>query len=247
MQKIRPYVLCIGGFDPSGGAGILADIKALEQLKVVGLAVLTCNTVQTEDEFFKLDWLCTADVLCAIQKIMQRYPIYVVKIGVVQNTAMLHSIVTEVMLNNPKCKIVWDTVFGSTSGVDLFDFGSVEKLEDVFPSLYLMTPNVMEYDRLADLDLINRARRAKVSVLKKGGHNKTQVGIDVLYVNQSEIEIHSEFIKLPQKHGSGCVLASTIAGYLGLGNDLVTSCQLAKHYITQFLKSNNTLLGYHYE
>jgi hydroxymethylpyrimidine/phosphomethylpyrimidine kinase len=245
MQKVRPYVLCIGGFDPSAGAGVLADIKTLEQLKVFGLAVLTCNTIQTENEFMALDWFKTEIILEAIQRLMQVYPIEYVKIGVVRNSDMLGQIVDELLSINPQCKIIWDTVLGSTTGYDLFEIDDIEKLKTVLPKLCLVTPNILEYSILSDFGLIDFV--GKMAILQKSGHSKERLGVDILFYKNQIIEIQQGQEKLPQKHGSGCVLASAITGYLSLGNDLESSCKLAKSYINRFLNSNQTLLGYHYE
>ena len=245
MQEVRPYVLCIGGFDPSAGAGVLADIKTLEHLKVLGLAVLTCNTIQTENEFIALDWLETEIILEAIQNLMQVYPINYVKIGVVRNSDMLCQIIDELLSINPHCKIIWDTVLGSTTGYDLFEMDNLEKLKTVLPKLYIITPNVLEYNVLNGFGLIDTV--SELAVLQKAGHSKDRLGVDILFYRNQIIEIQQGQEKLPQKHGSGCVLASAIAGYLSLGSDLESSCKLAKSYINRFLNSNQTLLGYHYE
>jgi hydroxymethylpyrimidine/phosphomethylpyrimidine kinase len=247
MQKLRPYVLCIGGFDPSGGAGVLADIKTLEQIKVVGLAVLSCNTLQTENEFVTLDWFETEEILRSIRKLTRAYSIKFVKIGVVRNYLMFHQIVDELLSINPNCKIIWDTVLGSSSGFDLFELMCMEELKNIMPKLFLLTPNALEFELLNRSGVLENIDFSKVSVLKKGGHNQKQLGVDVLMTAAGIIEIINSHKKLPQKHGSGCVLASAITGYLSLGNDLETSCRLAKKYINKFLNSNLTLLGYHYE
>ena len=247
MQNLRPYVLCIGGFDPSGGAGVLADIKTLEQLKIVGLAVLTCNTLQTESEFVTLDWFKTEEIVQSIRKLTCAYSIMFVKIGVVRNYLMLHQIVEELLSINPHCKIIWDTVLGSSSGFDLFELTCMEELKVILPKLFLLTPNAMEFEILKRFEVLDNIDSSKVSVLKKGGHNQKQLGVDVLMTAAGAVEIIIGQEKLPQKHGSGCVLASAITGYLSLGNDLETSCRLAKKYINNFLNSNLTLLGYHYE
>lgn len=242
---MRPYVLCIGGFDPSAGAGVLADIKTLEQLKVLGLAVLTCNTIQTENEFIALDWLETEIILEAIQKLMQVYSVEYVKIGVVRNSDMLCQIIDELLTINQQCKIIWDTVLGSTTGYNLFEMDNLEKMKFVLPKLYLITPNVLEYSVLNYLCLIDTVSR--LAILQKAGHSKDRLGVDILFYKNQIIEIQQGQEKLPQKHGSGCVLASAITGYLSLGNDLESACKLAKGYINRFLNSNQTLLGYHYE
>ncbi len=243
MQKLRPYVLCIGGFDPSGGAGVLADIKTLEHVKVMGLSVLTCNTLQTDKELVTLDWFQTDDMVRAIRKLMKTYPIGYVKIGVVRNPAMLGQIVKELLSIRSSCKIIWDTVFGSSSGFDFFEFKNMELLQNVFSKLFLITPNSMEYDVLRQYNLLHD----RLSVLKKAGHNPEKIGADVLFTAGEEIEIHNEQVKLPPKHGSGCVLATAITAYLALGNDLETACNLGKDYVLKLLKSNDTLLGYHNE
>jgi len=245
MQEVRPYVLCIGGFDPSAGAGVLADIKTLEQLKVFGLAVLTCNTIQTENEFITLDWFKTEIVLEAIQRLMQVYPIEYVKIGVVRNSDMLCQIVDQLLSVNPQCKIIWDTVLGSTTGYNLFEMDNLEKLKTVLPKLCLVTPNILEYNILISFGLIDSV--SKLAILQKAGHSKERLGVDILFYKNQIIEIKQGQEKLPQKHGSGCVLASAITGYLSLGNNLESACKLAKGYINRFLNSNQTLLGYHYE
>lgn len=245
MQEVRPYVLCIGGFDPSAGAGVLADIKTLEQLKVFGLAVLTCNTIQTENEFMALDWFETENILEAIQRLIQVYPIEYVKIGVVKNSDMLGQIVDQLLSINPQCKIIWDTVLGSTTGYNLFEMDNLEKLKTVLPKLCLVTPNILEYNILISFGLIDSV--GGLAILQKAGHSKERLGVDILFNKNQIIKIQQGQEKLPQKHGSGCVLASAITGYMSLGNDLESSCKLAKSYINRFLNSNQTLLGYHYE
>lgn len=240
-------MLCIGGFDPSGGAGVLADIKTLEQIKVVGLAVLSCNTLQTESEFVTLDWCETEEILRSIRKLTRAYSIKFVKIGLIRNYPMLHQIVGELLSINPHCKIIWDTVLGSSSGFDLFELTCIEELKSILPKLFLLTPNAVEFEVLKRFRVLDDIDFSKVSVLKKGGHNQKKIGVDVLMTAAGTIEIIKGQEKLPQKHGSGCVIASAITGYLSLGNDLETSCRLAKKYINKFLNSNLTLLGYHYE
>jgi len=83
MSEIRPFVLTIAGFDPSGGAGVLADVKTVEQHQVYGLAIITGNTIQTENEFLKMEWIPIDFVLESIEILFNKYEIKAVKIGIV--------------------------------------------------------------------------------------------------------------------------------------------------------------------
>jgi hydroxymethylpyrimidine/phosphomethylpyrimidine kinase len=79
MSANRPFVLTIAGFDPSGGAGILADAKTFEQHHVYGFAVNTGNTIQTENEFFEIQWTDLDFVLKSLEKLFENYNIKAVK------------------------------------------------------------------------------------------------------------------------------------------------------------------------
>ena len=79
MPENRPFVLTIAGFDPSGGAGVLADIKTFEQHHVYGFAVNVGNTIQTEKEFFEMHWTDQAFVLRSLDKLFENYSIKAVK------------------------------------------------------------------------------------------------------------------------------------------------------------------------
>ena len=83
MPKVRPYCLTIAGFDPSGGAGILADCKTFEQNKTQGLAVITANTLQTEDSFKRVDWMTDEIILEQLNLLLDRYKIRFIKIGLI--------------------------------------------------------------------------------------------------------------------------------------------------------------------
>ena len=94
MPKVRPYCLTIAGFDPSGGAGVLADIKTFEQNKVQGLAVITANTIQTEDSFEKINWIEESMVVDQLMTLLNRYEIKFVKIGLIQSGEFLEKIIS---------------------------------------------------------------------------------------------------------------------------------------------------------
>ncbi|ANF50939.1 hypothetical protein A0O34_10595 [Chryseobacterium glaciei] len=246
MQTEHPFVMSIAGYDPSGGAGLLADTKTMEQLKVQGLGVCTAMTLQTESQCLSLNWQSLAEIIQSIEVLMKNYDVQVVKIGVVKDAWMLAEIVTTIKSINPEAKIVWDPVLKSTSEFSFFDLNTISDLKDVLKQIDLITPNYHEYQVLNDTHLFSQSGKS-CSVLIKGGHREDKVGTDVLIENGKEIIIEPNDITsvFYSKHGSGCVLSSAIASYLALGNNLEEACRKGKLYIEKFLTSNPTLLGFH--
>ncbi|MDR6159643.1 hydroxymethylpyrimidine/phosphomethylpyrimidine kinase [Chryseobacterium sp. SLBN-27] len=244
MQKERPFIMSIAGFDPSGGAGVLADIKTFEQLKVQGLAVCSAMTLQTESEFYTLQWQPIDEILSAINVLMKKYKVEAVKIGVVKDAKFLAEIVEKLKSINPEVKIVWDPVLKSTSEFSFFDLNTISELKNVLQKIDLITPNYNEYNVLKENRLFEPSENG-CSVLIKGGHREDEIGTDILWENGKEISIepNNTISVFYPKHGSGCVLSSAIASYLALGKDIEQSCRSGKLYIEKFLTSNPTLLG----
>lgn len=246
MQKERPFVMTVAGFDPSGGAGILADTKTFEQLKVQGLGVCTAMTVQTEFQCFGLEWQPLKEVTSAIRILMDRYPVEAVKIGVVKDADFLNEIIQAVKADAPNAKIVWDPVLKSTSEFAFFDLNTVSCLKNVLNRIDLITPNYNEY-RVLQQDRFFENSESPCAVLIKGGHREDLLGTDVLVNGGKEISIlpdNKASVYYP-KHGSGCVLSSAIAAHLAKGIDLETACRKGKEYIGKFLTGTPGLLGFH--
>ena len=260
MNYNRPIVLSIAGFDPCGGAGVLADIKTMEQHQCLGMAVNTAITNQTEDAFISVKWFSCDDIINHIKPLIVKYKIDFVKIGIIENLNTLHTIVTFLKQQNKGITIVWDTVLSASTGFDFITDLDKTKLQNVLQHIYLITPNTNEAKKLSS---INHEKNAAeylsqfCNVLLKGGHSKENEGIDFLY-SKNEVSTHFDSAqwspltikqqttnnKYP-KHGSGCILSSAITSNLALGNDLHTSCIKAKHYIETILSSNPNLLAYH--
>ena len=250
METVRPIVLSVAGFDPCGGAGILADIKTFEQHKVFGLAVNTAQTLQTEDLFISIKWEAENDILTALEILLKRYNVKAVKIGIVENIETLNNIISFIHQNNATIKIVVDTVFKASSG---FIFWDKQINEEVFAEMlarvFLITPNYNEVLLLMPSTTAKEGAQ-KISkhcnVFLKGGHNEEEKGVDYLYTKSSVVKFNPGSVNSSAKHGSGCVLSAAITANIALGFSLQTACTNAKKYIEQFLSSNETLLGYHH-
>lgn len=250
-MSARPSVLTIAGFDPSGGAGVLADAKTFEQHHVYGFAVNTGNTIQTENQFFEIHWTDQAFVLKSLDKLFENYVIKTVKIGIVPSLDYLKKIVHAVKRLSPKTKIIWDTVLKSSTDFDFINFENQVFLIEILKEIDLITPNYNEILQLSSEEIKAETIAENLSeycaVLLKGGHNPQEIGVDYLYTGNEIFRLAPNSTLAFEKHGSGCVLSSAITANLALGQDLKTACSNAKKYIETYLQSNQTKLGYHYE
>lgn len=249
MLRERTYVMSIAGFDPSGGAGLLADIKAFEQHKVYGLAVNTANTIQTEDTFYSLEWMKPEEILKTIDVLMEAYPVSAIKIGIVPSFCALHEIIIHIRRKSREVKIVVDPVLRSSTGFDFHDSASKKDLVSVLEQIDLLTPNMSEV--LALTGNLNEETAAlqlagHCNVLLKGGHSSNQLGVDYLYTRAGMVILPPSRTDVNAKHGSGCVLSAAITANLALGLDLEKACRKAKNYVEQYLSSHPSLLGSHH-
>ncbi|SFS45894.1 hydroxymethylpyrimidine/phosphomethylpyrimidine kinase [Sphingobacterium wenxiniae] len=244
MQKEKPIVLSIAGFDPSGGAGILADIKTLESLQVQSLAIITADTLQTEKVCYEVIWRSAEDIEKGIGVLMNHYSIDVAKIGIVPNVKILQTILYTLRQQAQHIRIVWDPVIRSSSGTSFFNEQDLPKLVKLMKYIELITPNYPEYELLKPYI----SPYGGLSILIKGGHRSDNKGTDILLQNDREIRLlpSSDVQEIFPKHGSGCVLSSAIAAHLANGQSLEEACRLGKKYVENFLKSSPTLTGYHH-
>ncbi len=250
MPYNRPIVLSIAGFDPCAGAGVLADVKAFEQHKCLGMAIKTAVTNQVEDEFFSVNWFSSDEIIRTIKTLTNKYKIDFVKIGIVENLHTLDAIVHFLKEQNKNITIVWDTVLSASSGFQFLETFDKTKLQEILKRIFIITPNTFEAKQLSGMEDEVKAAKFLANychVLLKGGHSHLEKGVDLLFHNDQITKIQSGATvkELPPKHGSGCILSSAIACNLALGKDLETACIQSKHYIETILNSNSNLLAYH--
>lgn len=234
MGKSRARVLSIAGFDPSGGAGVLADIKTFEQLKVYGEAVITANTIQTEFAFDSVNWVDEDEVLNQLDFLLSNRVYEFVKIGLVKNASQLNTILNRLHQHNSRVKVIWDPILSSSTG---FDFHKTDLKVD-WKNIFLVTPNLLEQEKLP-------VASCELRVFLKGGHSIDALGVDRLFVGEKQFTFKPKRTDVTEKHGSGCVLSSAITAYLALGYPLNMACLRGKDYVTTLLASNKSKLGYH--
>ncbi len=246
-MKQRPYILTIAGFDPSGGAGLLADCKTFEALKCQGLSVCTANTIQTDTDFLACHWIDLEIIEDQIKVLFSRFNISVVKIGIVKNWNELLKILTLVKSLNNDVSIVLDPVLRSSTNFDFQTEFNQTSFDKILTHIDVLTPNYEEIQHLfpdKSIDETIESICSKTNLLLKGGHNKEHKGKDFLYTSKGKTyPINPKLKPIYPKHGSGCVLSSAIASYLALGFPLGKSCFRGKKFTEKYLGSSKTLLG----
>lgn len=250
MEYSRPILLSIAGADPSGGAGVLADVKTFEQHHCLGFAAVTAITAQTENVFVNTVWLPLQMVINQCEPLFNQYTINVVKIGVVESLDFMLELVHYLKSKNNNLKIIWDTVLKPSAGGQFISSLDDKLLEDILLQVYLITPNSIEACCLAGLKEAKQAAAllsGYCNVYLKGGHLAEDKGTDFLHPQGqgTALAFLPSHSNLPQKHGSGCILSSAIAANIALGSGLETACREAKQYIEIILNSNSNLLAYH--
>lgn len=240
-------MLSIAGYDPGGGAGVLADIKTFEAFRVNGMAVTTCITIQNESEFISCEWLPVKLIYRQMEILFKAHVFEYVKIGLVKDMDMLEGIIKKIVSFNQNIKIIWDPILKASAGFEFYNPGS-KHLHEILKNIFLITPNLQEIEKLANqkTSLEGASELSKsCHVFLKGGHNKDKPGWDMLFEDSKQSNFRPKKGLLPPKHGSGCVLSAAITANLAKGFKLHRSCLKAKNYITEFLNSNEGLLGYH--
>lgn len=249
MSADRPFALTIAGLDPSGGAGILADIKTFEQHKITGFAISTANTIQTENTFCEIQWTELSFLLRSVETLFLSYKINAVKIGIVSSLDDLYQIVSTIKRLSPVTQIVWDPVLKSSTKFEFMDIKDRVGLNKILSKIDLITPNYNEIEILfpgfisKDIRIENEI---PVDILLKGGHNQLAIGTDRLFLKNEVLDLFPTDKKCFEKHGSGCVLSAAIASNLALNQSIKEACTNAKIYIEKYLSSTSTLIGYHY-
>ena len=239
----RPILISIAGFDPSGGAGVLADVKTFEAHKCYGMSVLTANTVQTEDQFESVEWINSEAVLNQLELLLNSHEVTGVKIGLIESFELVSKIASRIKEKSNGIIVIWDPILTASAG---FEFHDEVDFNSTLEHIDWITPNQIELDKLLKwapgLDGLG-GLTSNTQVYLTGGHGEV-VGRDILYSKESKLEFRSRG-EFAQKHGSGCVLSSTFLANLAKGKTIKKAGLLTKDYVTRFFKSEKGLLGYH--
>ncbi|SEN70048.1 hydroxymethylpyrimidine kinase /phosphomethylpyrimidine kinase [Loktanella fryxellensis] len=236
-------VLTIAGSDPSGGAGIQADLKTFAANGTYGMAALTALTVQNTRGVSAVELVPPAFVAAQIKAVLDDVRVDAVKIGMIA-TAGIAVAIADVMADHRDIPIVLDPVMVAKGGATLLAEDAVAALRDtLLPLATLITPNIPEAARLlgvaeaADRTAMSDQARAladlgSAAVLIKGGHLAQSDSPDVLCVGGQPVWFDAPRTPGHNTHGTGCTLSSAIAAHLAQGADIATAVGLAKRYVS---------------
>ncbi|WP_297322516.1 bifunctional hydroxymethylpyrimidine kinase/phosphomethylpyrimidine kinase [uncultured Bartonella sp.] len=246
-----PRILSIAGTDPSGGAGMQADIKTFSAMKTYAMSVVTAVVAQNTSGvrgFKAMDANFVADQIDAV---FEDVKVDAVKIGMVANTAIA-AVISERLLHHNATNIVLDPVMVAKSGDLLLNQEAIEFIRNILvPMAAIITPNLPEAGVLLNVkprwtlaemrkfapDMLELHCR---SVLLKGGHLHGSTSPDIFCDRHGIIELEAPRVATKNDHGTGCTISAAIAALLPT-TPLVDSVRFAKQYLTGALGASNKL------
>jgi len=241
----RPVVLTIAGLDPSGGAGIVADIKTIYTLGCFPAAALTSITHQNTTGVFGAEHQSAQTLQAQVEPVIRDLDVVAAKTGMLP-TADIVAEVARLFREERLPAPVVDPVMVSTSGHDLIGEDAFQVLKTrLLPVARIVTPNIPEAERLAGFPIetpVDMRRAAEAirslgarAVLVKGGHRAMQNrALDLLFDEDGRfVEFGEDYIDVGEIHGSGCTLSAAIAAGLARGMTLEVAVSSAKNYITE--------------
>lgn len=249
-------VLVIAGFDPSGGAGVLADVKAVAAMGCYGAAAVTSLTFQNTKGVFGAAHQSAETLTAQLAPIFDDLGVDATKTGMLPTSETIEATAAalEAHAHGP---LVVDPVVRSTSGFDLVDDAALDALVTrLFPAAALVTPNVVEAERITGRPVTSHAemvraardmvRMGAAAALVTGGHlDLDGLAVDVLFDGLSVHTFSEPRIDSTSTHGTGCTLASSIAAGLALGRPLPVAVAGAKSYVANAIRRAPGIGGGH--
>ncbi len=247
MMIVRPIAWTIAGTDPSGGAGIQADLKAFHSLGVYGGSAITAVIAQNTLGVRRVEPVAPDLLAAQLEALVEDLPPRAIKIGML-GTASNVAVVARVV-DAAGVPVICDPVLAASAGGALLDETGVEALlAKLLPRVTLVTPNLPEASRLCDFEVNDAAtmRRAAERLLEtgvggvliKGGHASDGIFCrDLLALRDGRRQwLAGPRLQVNHGHGAGCTLSAAIAAFLAHGQPLPSAVVLAKAYVTQGLR-----------
>jgi hydroxymethylpyrimidine/phosphomethylpyrimidine kinase len=240
-----PIALTIAGSDPSGGAGLQADLKTFHQFGVYGQAVATLITVQNTRRVSRVETLSAELVTQQIEAVLEDMPPGAAKTGALGSAEVLRAVaLAAVRFDFP---LVVDPVMISKHGASLMEDDARSALvEQLVPRAYLLTPNIPEAEALTGIAIggVDAMETAAArlhamgasNVLIKGGHG-AGAAVDVLFSGARFVRLSAERLDTRHTHGTGCTYSAAITAELARGTPLEMAVRRAKLFISEAIRT----------
>ncbi len=254
MPEYIPTVLSIAGLDPYAGAGIQVDTKVIHALGGYAFSVVSVVTSQNSTGV-KGVWTISGNAFkLQLQTLLDDIKVDAVKIGMlytIENIRIVAEVIKKYKLEN----IVLDTILESSSGKGFLEPDAMKiMVEELFPLVDIITPNIPEVNRLLGTNFNGNHDEIQImadklfligvqAVLIKGGHSSDKKNSTDYFVTRKEstVSFSSQRLHTTHTHGTGCVLSSAIATGLAKNETMVHAIQNAKNFIYKALQSACTL------
>jgi len=250
---VTPRVLTIAGSDPSGGAGLQADLKTIARLGGYGAAAVTSITVQNTRGVQRVEPVTPELLVAQIKAVLSDIGADVIKIGLLPTVDSIETVFTCLNSLAPDVPRVVDPVLVATTGGAL----TVQDTRDAFNEFAvkgsILTPNFDEATALTGVFVQGRAtmeqagdrliRRGADAVIITGGHSIGDICLDLLVTGMGSHEIKSKRIATKNDHGTGCTYASALACFLAKGEGLAPAANKAKQVVLAGLRADPDLGG----
>jgi hydroxymethylpyrimidine/phosphomethylpyrimidine kinase len=240
-------VLTIAGSDPSGGAGIQADLKTFAAFRVYGMAALTALTVQNTHGVRGFMAVDAAFVVAQVEAVLDDIPPAAAKTGMLANAAIVRALAA-LVAGRPIPNLVVDPVMVATSGDLLLERDAVDAIRrDLLPAAAVLTPNRPEAETLLGRSITSAAEAVDAAralaalgpraVLLKGGHPAPAGGgdphesVDLLFADGQVTPLTLPWIDTRHTHGTGCTLSAALAAGLARGWPLLEAARRAKRFV----------------
>ena len=246
-----PVALSIAGSDPSGGAGIQADLKTFSALGVYGTCVITALTAQSTVGVTGVHVVPAEFVTQQLETLVADIQVDAIKIGMLANAGIIEA-VGDFLRRHPQDHVVLDPVMVATSGDRLLDDDAIQAMRDLFPLASLITPNLAEAAALletrpartlADMRLQAMALQqlGAARVLIKGGHLDDPESLDLLVDVDGQAVLRAIRVDTLNTHGTGCTLSSALAALRPQRDSWLEAALDAKNWLTAALTAADAL------
>ncbi len=239
-----PVVLSVAGFDPSAGAGIIADLKTFAAHNCYGVAAITALTVQNSQGVASVHPVDPSVLKASILSLLSDGRIKALKIGMLGNRATAE-VVLEMLESNRDLPAVLDPVVRSSNDFGLLDAGGLDFLRrQLISRVVVVTPNLAEAAVLAEIpvDSLESMKAAARKLVELGARAAVVTGghldkaIDVFFDGRTMEAFAGDRVKPYNTHGTGCTFSSAVAANLALGRQLRDAVVLAKAYVVEAIR-----------
>ncbi|MFH2124825.1 MAG: bifunctional hydroxymethylpyrimidine kinase/phosphomethylpyrimidine kinase [Pseudomonadota bacterium] len=255
LPTLSPTVLTIAGSDPSGGAGIQADLKTMTAIGVYGAAAITCITVQNSLGVTESVPLEAGLVARQVQAVLADHHVTHIKIGMIGTMEIARSLGK--LLADYCGEVIYDPVLASTTGQSLFNNSSLAELsEDLISKVTVLTPNGDELARLSQQKITTAEEALRCAgtimarhehlraVIVKGGHlgaDSTDIHDYLVMKNEEVVVSRRRRIKSANLHGTGCTCASAFAAFHCREKDYGKAFALTAAYMDSLISRSSSI------